>query len=131
MSRELKFRAWDKKRGEWYGESSESSLTYVGFHLWGECTLLCPPSIEDIQHLEVMQYTGLTDANGVEIYEGDILKSSIEHRDTGVVEWGVDRWRWKPGLNWGEIDVDLWGIEVIGNICEHGHLLNGGNSEGR
>lgn len=97
MTRTLKFRAWDKKRKEWYNASDPDSTTFYGFHLFGECTGFCYPSIEDLEHLEITQFTGIHDStkweeltedertkwtlagnmpsewNGKPIYDGDII----------------------------------------------------------
>ena len=74
MSRVIKFRAWDKLRKEWYKASENGGFSpYIGFHVFGECTLLDSPRITDLQHIELQQFTGLTDIGGVDIYDGDLL----------------------------------------------------------
>ena len=78
--------------------------------------------------IELMQFTGLLDKNGKEIYEGDILKyylPTLKEWKTGQVKWNKD-WSafWLEGNDWTDMDwVKLQELEVIGNIYENPDLL--------
>lgn len=134
--RDIKFRAWDKKEKKWLLGYEYESLG--GFSLFGECMLLGEWSgvlnrfiVEQGERkpedLVVMQYTGLLDKNGNEIYEGDIVRST-GNLPTEVI-WEKDGWTTKdcwityqdePGRAFSESED--W--EVIGNIYENPELLN-------
>jgi hypothetical protein len=74
--------------------------------------------------LELMQYTGLLDKNGVEIYEGDICMHHYFH-EKGVIEWINASFKlcYDDGDHETLLPIDLEHYEVIGNVYENPELL--------
>lgn len=106
--REIKFRAWGPNTEHmWSWEELQPCDVYV---LFG-----CGEKI-------VMQYTGLKDKNGKEIYEGDIVQ---EAGTVAPVSWDSARARFVYRTD--TLTAGLYGLmcTVIGNIYENPELLEG------
>ncbi len=126
--REIRFRFWDKeeKKMRYSGDAHCPELTANG----------CPVAYMTRENLsmryDVLQFTGLKDKNGVEIFEGDIIKFSINYgskpicRD--IVQWSDGRLAWSL-KNRAYLLFPMHHHEVIGNILEHPHLLEVTNGD--
>jgi uncharacterized phage protein (TIGR01671 family) len=120
--RELKFRAWDgRKMYNDIGAFGTDAFDREGENIW---MWEEPPE-------QIMQFTGLHDKHGKEIYEGDILKETHgtcarkAPRANAVVVWKDNGWK-RDTYN-GDCNVfpsiDVREMEVIGNIYESPELL--------
>lgn len=107
-----KFRAWDKEKklmriNNLYPKSDINSF------------------FADVSHLEVMQFTGLLDKNGKEIYESDVIGGTSYKSNApvkGVVEYEAGCFG-VVSNTWGYYLADLKNLEVIGNIYENPERL--------
>ena len=128
--RDIKFRAWDKRTKrlyqvqtlQFYGTNNTVDACWTnGVDFDGESTL-GEPELNNLHNLVLMQYTGLKDKNGVDLYEGDILQS--EHYFKYKVVFKGDCWRCDPLKN-NRLKNRFIGrdLKIIGNIYENQELL--------
>jgi uncharacterized phage protein (TIGR01671 family) len=152
--REIKFRCWDNQNKTWYDpiyEASDGNLFELLVSLSGD---LCAHTLRGLEHesmwptrFTLMQYTGLKDKNGKEIYEGDIVntlrvnrlessgnipenccgkETDREERNNEVVKFEDFMWMCAEdqtlAMFTGVQDDDYY-VEVIGNIYENPDLL--------
>lgn len=121
--REIKFRCWDTKNKEWHTPTEwgeEPADAYIGY---GEIPEIGFRSNDQYVWL---QYTGLKDKNGKEIYEGDIRKAEYFSSNEKVVAYNVIKWDEKNACYYwdGQEFPDFVETEVIGNIYENPNLLS-------
>ncbi|EOU1917656.1 hypothetical protein E6V23_07670 [Clostridium perfringens] len=139
MSREIKFRVWDK--------TSDSMLYQDDFErveldTKNKMVTLIAEEESDKSHYvldyedgieaEILQYTGLKDKNGKEIYEGDILINTNKSK----LNLGIENQKYlivyralgfglKPLFKGMALKFNYTDLELIGNIYENPELLEG------
>ena len=133
--RVIKFRAWSEKfSGMIYPNDTDYQIKigngdiHSVWSVWKDG--------RDDECVEIMQFTGLLDKNGKEIYEGDIILNplSTKPEDKGfLVSWMVHGFylsnvrgnmfehEENKFIPFDDIETNF---EIIGNIYEHPNLLN-------
>ena len=150
--RELLFRGKRTYNGKWV----EGSLVVTS-----QCNAYIISTVEDKRDATVLvnqcslnvdsetvgQYTGLTDKNGVRIFEGDIVKGiAYSVTKIGVIVWideiasfGVRYFKSVNSTAWENSSIlrctsmgktDEFAAEIIGNIHDNPELLKGGGDNG-
>jgi hypothetical protein len=126
--REIKFRAWDGERirydvtGFEHGVKNEMAGIFLDGDYWSLDQESFTSKVHE-RHAIAMQYTGLKDCNGLEIYEGDVIDSKYKYK----VFWHRDSWKIKA--NHGTMlglsaflalrEKAKCPVEIIGNIYEN------------
>ena len=119
--KKIKFRAWDKKYKEMF------NVVMIAFPIGREIILSGKGGSIGADDCEIMQFIGLHDKNGKEIYEGDILKHNGEIRKVVYVAPSFElQLLNEPAYAWD--DWTEFG-KVIGNIYKNPNLLTNNQNE--
>jgi len=106
--REIKFKVWDTLHNYW-----------SNFDVWEGCPFYKMP-----KRFKIVEFTGLKDKNGKDIYESDICR--VDHKDkryapsNELITWDKHE-GWCIGC--GSTTEVHWSHEVIGNIYQNKELL--------
>lgn len=121
--REIKFRAWikevDEIREVEYINFWEKKISYS--HKFCKEYYLNA----DFDEIEIMEYTGLKDKNGKEIYEGDIV---IHHSKMHKIIFNAEEARFVLRDDEFELEIPFTNnnskrMEIVGNIYENPELI--------
>lgn len=132
--RSLKFRAWTGMEMEYRVIAGQIGAFYVEGLDPKDSACISPFNTKYFEPTPIMQFTGLHDKNGNEIYEGDIIRiflrrhmedsvfANAEIRYEGAAFWFSAPKVGFTDCNWHFYNQD--DREVIGNIYQNPELLN-------
>jgi uncharacterized phage protein (TIGR01671 family) len=130
MKREIKFRAWDEdnKTMVYPDHSSNYDHIYAGLDTDGTLTVGYTDQNEDYHDMIVMQFTGLKDKSGHDVYEGDILELTEGGDENVIVCWNDKTASFGCQKKLGEEPycIHMYGVEIaktVGNIYEDKELI--------
>jgi len=112
--RQIKFRAWDEKTKEIV------EIDRINFNLGYAYYVDSKEELERVRLENCIQFTGLQDKNGKEIYEGDVVELNNSKYDIVFIEGEF------CGANDNGESIQMFEVingSVIGNIYEHSELL--------
>lgn len=135
MQRKIKFRGWDREyeKMTYFDDEDYEYKPPLVFRL--DQVFKKDSNYDDYEDfeynditdsVELMQFTGLHDKNGKEIYEGDIVKSFFVDTDEAgneIYKYYIIEVKYDEVLCSYKIDKFM-NLEVIGNIYENKELLN-------
>ena len=113
-----KFRAWDSAKKEMFKDTfaiTESGQVVVV----EQESVVCPPDYVFVDHLVIMQSTGIFDKNNTEIFEGDIVRV-LDSTYTVFYDNEKGSYRLKP-------HDDRWNVDYMSNFSHGGNFEVVGN----
>jgi hypothetical protein fuD12_02509 len=111
MSREIKFRIWDKKSGMWLNRFNANLLNIGG-----------------LSNVEINQYTNFKDSEEYEIYEKDIVWNEYDE-EYQVVIYDEGEYKLMGESHIQNLFNNLDYIDVRGNVYENFELVGGWYNE--
>jgi len=132
--REIKFRVWDKRINIMFSSYDSPFEIMMDGSIFDSTYIHSKEIIEVSKDVILMQYTGLKDKNGKEIYEGDIIIAKyrgsfkgivVEHRGCFMIDdIKKENIHKKPYVRLEQFaERNDFTIEVIGNIYENKGLI--------
>jgi uncharacterized phage protein (TIGR01671 family) len=127
MNRQIKFRVWNGYSMEYRVLAGALGHFYVEGMSKKDSACLSDANTIYNEATPLMQFTGLLDKNGKEIYEDDIVKINLGNNDS----FGVVKWDHKRGAFYHTVDfqsyngIPYWdAIKIAGNIHANPELLS-------